>query len=483
MKLLKALGSLLGIKATFESAMTTSENARHWRFAKTQSADAALPMGDRIALRDRCKYEVRNNCYAAGIVATLAHDVVGSGPRLQVRLKKDKDLCNEIEKAWRVYARDIQLAQKLRTMRRSIATDGEAFMVLASQESASRPVKLDPRLIESEQVGTPLDIASLDPSVIDGIEVDDDGYPVAYRILRGHPGDTRSIILPHEFKRVPASDVIHYFRPDRPGQHRGYPDLAPCLPLFAQLRRFTLAVLTAAEVAASHSGVIQTTLPSVEVVGVDAGDQFELNRNEFKALPEGWELKQMQAEQPVSTYGEFKREILNEIARRLGMPYNIAAGNSSSYNYASGRLDHQTYDRMLAIEREDLERIVLQRLFAAWAAEAVLLEDSYLSRAARAALNDSLPMAWLWPLRPHVDPEKEANAQKQRLLNGTTTLRHECAMDQRDFEDVLAERAEEVAAFRKAGIPVLGDQPLTQEPKPGTAGASSDSNVNQENGS
>jgi hypothetical protein len=37
----------------------------------------------------------------------------------------------------------------------------------------------------------------------------------------------------------------------------------------------------------------------------------------------------MKSEQP-----EFKKEILNEIARCLNMPFNVAAGNSSGYNYA-----------------------------------------------------------------------------------------------------------------------------------------------------
>ena len=69
-------------------------------------------------------------------------------------------------------------------------------------------------------------------------------------------------------------------------------------------------------------------------------------------LPDGWKLGQIKAEQPGTSYAEFKREILNEIARCLNMPYNIAAGDSSDYNYASGRLDHQTYYRAIRIEQQ-----------------------------------------------------------------------------------------------------------------------------------
>jgi hypothetical protein len=38
-------------------------------------------------------------------------------------------------------------------------------------------------------------------------------------------------------------------------------------------------------------------------------------------MPGGWKMAQMHAEQPATTYAEFKREILNEIARCLNMPF------------------------------------------------------------------------------------------------------------------------------------------------------------------
>jgi capsid protein len=53
--------------------------------------------------------------------------------------------------------------------------------------------------------------------------------------------------------------VIHWFRKDRPGQNRGLPDILPALPLFAQLRRYTQAVLAAAESAANVAIFMKTT--------------------------------------------------------------------------------------------------------------------------------------------------------------------------------------------------------------------------------
>ncbi|MCS6850256.1 MAG: phage portal protein [Gemmataceae bacterium] len=169
----------------------------------------------------------------------------------------------------------------------------------------------------------------------------------------------------------PAAAMLHWFRADRPGQARGVPDILPALPLFAQLRRFTLAVIAAAETAADFAGILYTDAPAGG--GADAAEPFEpieLEQRALVTMPGGWKMSQLEAQQPATTYAEFKHEILNEIARCLNMPFNVAAGNSSGYNYASGRLDHQTYFMAIRVEQAHLEAVVLDRLLAAWFDEA-----------------------------------------------------------------------------------------------------------------
>ena len=48
------------------------------------SAAAANSPDVRRILRNRSRYEIANNSYARGITLTLANDVVGTGPRLQM---------------------------------------------------------------------------------------------------------------------------------------------------------------------------------------------------------------------------------------------------------------------------------------------------------------------------------------------------------------------------------------------------------------
>ena len=310
------------LHAKYDAAQTTRENIRHWVMADGLSADAAANSDVRKKLRERARYEVANNSYAKGIVLTLANDCVGTGPRLQV-LTADTELNRLIETAFSQWAHAVGLAAKLRTMRMAKSTDGETFGVLTGNHALSGPVKLDVQLVEADRVTTPY-LRLMDNNTIDGIELDGFGSPARYSVLRHHPGDLRLAI--NDFDIIDADAVIHWYRGDRPGQHRGVPEITPALPLFAQLRRYTLAVLGAAETAADFAAVLFTDAPANgEAASVEPMDIIDLEKRMATVLPDGWKLGQIKAEQPATSYAEFKKEILNEIARCLNLPYNIAS--------------------------------------------------------------------------------------------------------------------------------------------------------------
>ena len=251
-----------GVRAKFDSAQTNADNRRHWANADGLSPNAAINPEVRRILRNRARYEVANNSYAKGIVLTLANDAIGTGPRLQI-LTDDSDANDRVEHAFERWAQAVDLPEKLRTMRMARAESGEAFAILTNNPHVDSPIKLDVKLIEPDQVTTPhLRLAK--PDEVDGIVFDKHGNPVAYRVLRHHPGDAGA--WSHnwgggDFDTIPAESMVHYFRADRPGQWRGIPDITPALPLFAQLRRYTLAVIAAAETAADFAAVIYTDVP------------------------------------------------------------------------------------------------------------------------------------------------------------------------------------------------------------------------------
>jgi len=442
---------VLVVRGKYDAAQTTHENRRHWANADHLSANAAASADVRRILRSRARYEVANNSYAKGIVLTLANYVVGTGPRLQM-LTGDPEANRLIEKEFARWAKAVGLAHKLRTMRIAQCEAGEVFGLLATNPRVAAPVQLDVRLIEADQVCTPWPAPRNEPNAVDGIVFDEFGNPVAYTILRRHPGDNSAFRSSGiDYDVMPIESVIHLFRAERPGQSRGIPEITSSLSLFAMLRRYTLAVLGSAEQAALPSGVIYTDAAAdAEASQVEPMDQVEMDRGTWLTMPFGWKINQVKAEQPTTVYGDFKHEVINEIARCLNMPFNIAAGNSSGYNYASGRLDHQAFFKAIRIDQAYLGDVVLDRVLSAWLNEAVLIEG-YLPQSAR--LRDAeFPHQWFWDGLEHVDPQKEATAHATRLTSNTTTLAAEFAKSGLDWESELRQRAREMALMRELGL-------------------------------
>lgn len=443
------------VKARFDAAQTTTDNHRHWAAADHLSADMEASPEVRRTLRQRSRYEVSNNSYAKGLVQMLANDTIGTGPKLQM-LSGNEKFNDEVESAFIKWADAVHLPAKLRTMRMARCQDGEAFAVLVTNPKVRHEVKLDLMLVEADRISGDLRWLEDDKSV-DGIEFDQWGNPVSYRVLKYHPGDIR--YMPgDEAVRVPADYMIHIYRQDRPGLHRGVPELTAALPLFAQLRRYNLAVLSAAEAAADFAAILYTDAPpNGESDEVEPMDSIPLERNMMLTVPAGWKMGQLDPKQPAANHSEFVKIILSEIARCAVTTYGTLAGDFSGHNYASGRLDNQIYHKSILVDRSFWESEVLNRIFEVWFREYLLI-----------TMQPFMPErhTWFWDGFPHVDPGKEASAQEKRLANHTTTLAAECAKDGRDYMSVLHQRAKELKLMKELGIPIDGEEPAKTVTEP-----------------
>lgn len=433
------------LRARYDSATTSRDNEQHWSMADGLSAAAANSPDVRRKLRNRSRYEVANNTYACGMVRTLANDTIGTGPQLQL-LTGRGELDNQVETSFWNWMQAVALPDKLRTMRMARAVDGETFGRLFVNESVAHSVPLDFKVYEAEQIARPY--AQLtDPQMADGITLDSAGNAVRYTVLKQHPGDFGTLGLATETEEVAAELMVHLFRRDRPGQVRGIPEIMAALPLYAQLRRYTLAVIAAAETAANIAGLLQTQQSPQDPDEIEPLDLFDLERGQLMTLPKGWTAAQMKAEQPATTYEMFKREIINEIARCLNMPYNVAAGDSSRYNYASGRLDHKTYFKSIRVDRSYIELEGLDRILSVWWRFASMLSRTGDSQALPPAMAefDSPPAhEWRWDGDEHVDPQKEANAAISLRDAGLLTESEYHGRRGKDWEDQQQQQAREL---------------------------------------
>ncbi|MBQ9372142.1 MAG: phage portal protein [Thermoguttaceae bacterium] len=446
------------LKATHYDATSLDDLNEYWRWTNSKSVDASLDPETRRKLRERARYEVANNSYAMGVALALSDAVVGSGPRLQV-LELEKELAKRIEWDFCEWMERIDLASKLRAMRIAKFQDGESFAVLYSNEGRDDSLpKLDVMPIDAERVAG--DYGTNDET-IDGIKLDEWGNPVSYRVLNEHPGSLSSEPQ-SEATTYPAASIIHWYRRTLPEQHRGAPEIAASLNLFALLRRYTFAVVAAAETAADVAAFLTAEPDSgaYDRIMPNAMEELEIRRNKILTLPEGCNIQQLRAEQPTTTYGDFKRELLGEIGRSLQIPVNLISGNSSGYNYASGRLDHQEFQKAIRLQQSQASVVVMTPIFRAWFREWALANVP--------TLRDALvPIQWYWDGFEHVDPVKEAQAQAVRLANGVTNLQIEFGKQGRDWEDALdqlyKERAISRELARKHGVQDIFGATITPE--------------------
>jgi len=437
------------LRAKWDAARTTGNNKNLWSGADALSAAAAGDPLVRATLRQRSRYECQeSNSYGKGFVLSLADFTIGRGPSIRVDLGNEQ-IDRLVQNEFNGWFRSIGGPEKARTAKMSKTVDGEVFFLEVTNRQNPSPVKLDFKLFEAEQCSSPEgDYVNDENRHIDGIWYDNVGNPTRYDILLDHPGGLGTSLDATAF---PANRVIHLFRVDRPGQKRGIPETAPALPLFPILRQYTMATLEAATSAAYWQAVIHSRMPSDQSPAqIDGGafQPFDLERNAVMNLPDGWDISQLKPEHPTTTYAEFKREVLNEIARCLNVPFNVAAGNSSEYNFASGRLDWQIFFRMIEVERNYFERAMLDRMFFAWLSEARLIPD-YLP-----VLPDTIPHRWLWDGQPIIDPVKEANATVALFNAGLLDEDKYWANSGEDTQEVYRRMSENLNQREELGLPL-----------------------------
>jgi len=413
------------IKGKYDAAQTSNMNKMHWLNADGNSADEANNPDVRRVLRNRSRYERANNPYLDGLCTDMAAHVWGTGARLNFQ-DPDPEVNRLVQLAFMDWFIGASMPDKFLTGYTAKVGDGEMFLVETDQFNQRSPVTLNYKLLECERCTAGFKTNT--KNNVDGVILDDQGVVVGYTFSKEHPGGTITMtsFLPNDLETFRADQVIHLFDKTRPEQHRGVPEITSALPVGSKLRAFTLATLEAAKIAATFSGVLHTTgdaWDDQDSEGPDGDfesfDTFALDNGMMLTLPEGWDMTQAKAEHPTTTYRDFKRELVAESAKSVGIPYNIAAGDSSDFNYASGNLDHLSFELIVEIRRAQVDNNALWMVFMKWFGEAVLIEG-HLPEVVR--MPGYQPrFQWFYDGSYSSDPQKQATAIEKRLSNGSTT--------------------------------------------------------------
>ena len=417
-------------------------------------------------IRNRSRDLERNNEYFRRYLQLLRVNVVGEkGFNLQVKGRNldgslDRAGNNIIEGAWKEFCRlggptidgrmsMVDLSDHIIT---SVARDGEVFMRIVKNAGLRHGISLN--LIEPERIDDEKnEVAPSGNQIRMGVELDrDTKRPVAYWVLDYHKGDYDYMMPANEKKytRVPASEMMHIYKPERAGQTRGVPWSAAAMSSLKMLHGYREAELVAARTGAAKMGFF--TSPAGDGFMADGYEDqhtpiYDAEAGTFHQLPAGVDFKPFDPTHPTSAFADFEKAVLRGIAGGLGVSYTSLANDLEGTSYSSirqGALEERDFYRTL--HRYMIDHF-LDPFFRIWLNH--VMDFDYISISGVGKFEKfTQDLAWRGRGFQWVDPLKEINAAVVGLNNGIMSHSDIASTYGRDAEETFAaiQRDKETAA-------------------------------------
>jgi lambda family phage portal protein len=362
-------------------------------------------------------------------------------------------------------------------------------------------VGLQLQVLEPEHLPVHLNITAENGNLIRaGIEFDRLGRRVAYHLYRSHPEDGQLAPMSgtgdNSTTRVDAREIVHLYRPLRPGQIRGEPWLARALVKLHDLDQYDDAELVRKKTAAMFAGFVTRLTPEDNLLGegLPNGNGVALAGLEpgtMQILEPGEDIKFSQPADVGGSYSEFLRMQFRAVAAAMGVTYEQLTGDLTQVNYSSIRAGLLEFRRRVeAFQHGVIVYQMCRPIWNAWMDQAVLEGALVLPGYATEAKAKRdyqackwIPQGWQW-----VDPLKEANAMKAAIRCGLMSRSEAISANGYDAEDVDREIAADNAradglglildsdpryelapsqAARTAGAPGPGSKPAPKPPQKG----------------
>jgi len=424
-------------------------------------------------LRARARQLCRENPYAANAVEAFVAAAVGTGIKPSpLYLPADKK--KAVVKAFLHWTdecdadglTDFYGLQALAA--RAMFEAGECFIRFRPrrpEDGLSVPLQL--QLLEAEHLPlTHNETLANGNTVRAGIEFNGIGRRVAYHFLRSHPGDLALNWKGLEKTIVPASEVLHLYRPLRPGQIRGQPGITPGMVRLylmdqyddAELDRKRTTAMFAAFVTKPSTDV-EDPLTGTQAEGVTAADDagtatLELQPGTIQVLADGEDVRFSEPTEVGGSYEAFQFRSLCSISVAVGLPYHTVSGDLSKANYGSqrgGQVEQRR--RMDQFQHMTLIFQMCRPIWKRWMQAAVLVGAVPISPAEWIAQRDEVSAAkWIPPSWPWIDPLKDRQAQALAEDRGWTSRSDIIEAEGYDPEEVDARIAADKAREAELGL-------------------------------
>lgn len=459
-----------------------------WR--ATQENINSLLMAGGETLRARGRQLVRSNPYASNAANSFVANAVGAGI-MPSSLVKTPALKDQIQKLWLRWTdeadadglTDFYGLQGMAA--RAMFEAGECFVRFRprrDQDGLSVPLQL--QLLESEHLPYNKNETAANGNIIRcGIEFDKSGRRLAYHFYRNHPGDSTDPSNKGEIVRVPASEVLHVYKPVRPGQIRGVPWVAPAMVKLYLLDQYDDAELDRKKVAALFAGFITKDSPEDNILGENTPDAdgnaiAGLQPGTMQVLLPGEDIKFSSPADVGGNYESFQYRTLLAVCVAMGVPYTNVTGDLKAANYSSMRAGTVEFRRRLEqLQHDTLIFQLCRPVWQRWFEQAVLAGALNIPGFARAP-QDYTAVKWIPPKWEWVDPLKDRQAEKIAQEMGWKARSDIIEAEGYDAAEVDQRIADDQERAESLGIQLgkMPEQQIAQSDTPANDNAQNQSN-------
>lgn len=452
----------------------SSRMRKFWRGGPSQNE---IVQRGAVAVRTQARQLVRNHDLSRGALRVLVNAVVGpKGIGIEPQPRRlDGSIHTEYAKAlleaWRDWSRYPDVTQRMpwsrlqRAMARAWLRDGEVFaqMISGTRPDLDHATRVPFSLEAFEADLVPMDLHDTRQRIVQGIERNQWGKPIAIHVLRT---DAAQIGLPTTgtTRRIPWDRALHLATLDHIGQIRGVSEFASVITRLEDIKEYEESERIAAKIAASLSAYVKRGTPDLydpESAPAPGSRSIEFRPGMvIDDLAIGEEIGMIDSNRPNPNLITFRQGQLRAAAAGWGASYSSV---SKDYNgtWSAQRQELVEQWSSYAVLCDEFTGEIVQPVWenfvlAAHLAGVVRMPADLKPGTADDALYVAQSMPW-------IDPLKEANAWK--VLVETNQASEVEAIRRRggNPRDVLEQRAEFRRAAAEVGVPLNAADPSVQE--------------------
>jgi lambda family phage portal protein len=403
------------------------------------------------ALRNRSRELVRNNSYAKKGIGVIASNTIGVGIRASINVQQEA-IKLKIQTAWKDWSDktecdfggQLNLYGLQELAMRTVAESGECLIrKRVSKNKTKIPFQL--QILEPEYLSLQHDNPVIKGGgfIMQGVEFDKDGKRVAYWIYDRHPSEAFRI----QDTRIPAADVIHVYKIERPGQIRGVPFGTSSAIKLRDFADYEDAQLMRQKIAACFAAFVQDASADSTIVSTKADSLPErVEPGMIEHLPAG---KTVTFGNPPAAegYEPYSKKILQGVAAGYGVTYEAMTGDLSNVNFSSGRMGWLEFHKL--VEDWQYNMMIPRFCNVVW--------DWFMNGCVIAGVigeetSKATTVEWTPPRREMIDPVKEGNGLALQIRNGLTSWSEVVRSLGFDPKELLKEIQSDFELFKKLKI-------------------------------